>query len=239
MLKAGKNIAPFVLMLWFGYTSAQTVENLTYKVGGSGITITYDLLGDPGELFNITIYSSADNFAQPLSSVKGDVGINISPGNGKTVEWDAKNDLGNFKGNLSLTIKAELIPFVEFTNITAKRKLKKGTSNEITWSGGPGGSIRLELYDGSSKVSDLSNTVNSGRYTWVIPKKFDSGKTFRIRASSGDRASFSPEFQISGKIPIWMIAIPVVVVGGVVALLAGRDNGGKDKNNISDPLLPN
>lgn len=240
MNKVGQKIIPVILMFWFSYTAAQTVENVTYKVEGGSITITYDIIGDVGEFYFITIYSSADNFNQPIISVVGDVGRDISPGRGKSVKWDAKKDLGDYKGRLSLTVRAELIAFIEFSNITAKQKFKKGTSNEITWTGGPRGNIKLELYDRSNKVAEITNTVNTGRFTWVIPKKFESGKTFKIRASSGDRASFSPEFQISGKMPIWMIAIPVVVIGGVIALLAGGDNGGMEKGDkILDPLLPN
>ena len=237
MNKISQKIIPVILMFWFSYTTAQTVENVTRKVEGGSITITYDLIGVVGELYFISIYSSADNFNRPIISVEGDVGSDITPGRGKSVKWDAKKDLGDYKGSLRLSVRAELLVFIEFSNIYAKQKFKKGTSNEITWTGGPRENIKLEIYDGSIKVTDLTNTVNSGRFTWVIPKKFKSGKAYKIRASSGDRASFSPEFQISGKIPIWMIAVPIVVVGVVVVIL--MQDRTEPLQAIPDPILPN
>jgi len=230
-------ILPLLLVFAFSLSYSQTIENLTYKVEGNQIRISYDLIGDAGELYEVTIYSSADNFTDPITSANGDIGQDVSPGRGKTVMWDAKSDLGEFRGSLSLNVKAELITFVNFLSIAEGQKIKKGSNYEILWEGGPRGNIKLELYNGATKVSDLGETINSGKYTWAIPKSAESGKTFRIRASSGERAAFSPEFKISGKVPVWMIAAPVAAVGAVVAviLLTKKD----DPVPIADPILPN
>jgi hypothetical protein len=243
MRKFITRIVPIILVFFTSIGYSQTIENLTYKVEGNQIRISYDLIGDAGELYEVTIYSSADNFTDPITSANGDIGPDVSPGRGKVVMWDAKSDLGEYRGSLSLNVKAELITFVNFKSIAEGQKIKKGTNFEILWEGGPQGNIKLELYNGTTKVSDLGETINSGKYTWALSKSAESGKTFRIRASSGERAAFSPQFKISGKMPIWMIAAPVVVVGGVAAIVAGGGGGGGGGDNpenepISDPLLP-
>ena len=77
-------------------SKAQNIENLVFRLEGTDIIINYDLLGEVEESYFITVFSSHNEFSAPIQFVEGDVGENIYPGTGKTVTWDARQELGGF-----------------------------------------------------------------------------------------------------------------------------------------------
>ncbi len=236
--------APVSIILLFILISTQeiygqAIENLGYKVAGTKVTITYDLPGDTTRWYNVEVFSSYDGFTEALHYVRGDAGKNIIPGYEKTILWDAKQELGRFKGNISLRVKATYIPFIEFTNIGSK--FRRGRDYDITWTGGPeDGKVTFELYEGETKISRLGGVANTGVWNWDISKKAKTGKYYRIRAFNDRRSEFSSLFRISPKIPWAIKALPLLVAGGVVAaILVSNPPGDKPADNqIVDPFLP-
>ncbi|GAB4406014.1 MAG: hypothetical protein OHK0039_07420 [Bacteroidia bacterium] len=70
---------------------AQLVQNVTAKVVGDYVEVTYDLPGDGSSLYEVKIYSSYDNYRDPLVHVQGDVGPRIQSGYRKSIRWDYRN----------------------------------------------------------------------------------------------------------------------------------------------------
>jgi len=236
--------APISIILLFILISTQemygqAIENLGYKVAGTKVTITYDLPGDTTRWYNVEVFSSYDGFTEALYYVNGDVGKNIIPGFGKIIVWDAKEELGRFKGNISLRVKTTYIPFIKFTNIGSK--FRRGKDYDLTWTGGPeGGRVRFELYEGDTRISRLGEADNTGLWNWDISKNTKTGKYYRIRAFNDRRSEFSSLFRISPKIPWAIKALPLLAAGGVVAaiLMQQPEESPPAGNEIVDPFLP-
>ena len=99
--------------------NAQQIENLVFRQEGVNIIVTYDLIGNTENIYAITVFSSHNNFSTPIKLVTGDAGAEISPGTRKMVTWDARRELGEYKGNLRIRIHAKLIPIIEFENVSS------------------------------------------------------------------------------------------------------------------------
>ena len=75
------------------YCFSQKLENLKAEVTGEKIIVTYDITGSqPDDSYNISLYSSQDKYAAPLTRVTGDVGKKIKEGKNKKIEWDAPSE---------------------------------------------------------------------------------------------------------------------------------------------------
>ena len=220
---------------------SQNVQNFSYKIVSTKVEVSYDLVGEVNDVFNIALFSSIDDFQRPLQQVSGDVGENIQSGTGKFIIWDARQELGDFKGNISLRLKTTLIPFIAFTNLTSRTRFRRGKRYELTWTGGTGSeNIQFELYKGQTKIEDIQTVPNNGKWDWDIPKDLKSGKGYKIKTTSGGRAGFSPVFRISPKIPLVLKALPIALVGGVVYIIISSGSIGDtpENNDIADPFLP-
>src|SRR4051812_7433467 len=94
---------PFLLLLCFCYPAvAQKLTNVraTIDSATNTVNILYDLQGAmEGQLYQVNLYSSHNNFSSPLSFVNGDVGDGITPGTDKQIVWQPK-ELLNFNGQL-------------------------------------------------------------------------------------------------------------------------------------------
>ena len=170
--------------------------------------------------------------------VEGDVGLDQRPGRGKKIIWRAKEELGEFKGNLSLRLRAAFIPLLEF-DIEPGSKFKRGKVYDISWRfGSEITPIKIELYRGSSKVLDLIPQTEENTYNWEVPKALDLADGYYLRATADGREAKSKPFTISRKVPLAAFIIPgAILVGGVTYLIisAGSDTG----SEIPDPILPN
>lgn len=87
----------FYLLLFFffniHFVAAQRVNNVRAQAKGNIVMINYDLLGTiSGQIYNVTVYSSHNGMAEPLTQVRGDIGPDIKPGQNKSIEWGAKKN---------------------------------------------------------------------------------------------------------------------------------------------------
>ena len=224
-------------------TTAQEIENLFFRIEGSNVIITYDLKGEPEQLFRIEVFSSHNNYSTKLIQVSGDAGENIAPGRAKSVTWDAAAELGNYDGSIELEVRGYIMPqFLEFTNIYSGSSFKRGKTNTILWNSIVSDlKIKLELHQAGEKISELGNIPNNGRYSWSIPKDRKPGKNFKLIAISSNNQASSVSFKISPKIPIILKILPLAVIGGLVAVIVSSGGGPEPPNGnekITDPKRP-
>lgn len=213
---------------------AQQIENLAFRQDGGNIIITYDLIGNAENIYLITVFSSHDNFSTPIESVMGDVGVEISPGTGKTITWDARQELGKYKGNIQFKIHVKLTPIIEFENLSAS--FRRGKSYQVTWKTGiSANSIQFLLYRGNELTSDLGQILNTGNWNWTVPKKQKVGKGFRFKAIVLNKTAYSADFRVSRKIPLLLKILPIAGgLGGLAVILLSGDK----KEPIPLPPLP-
>src|SRR5688500_3484254 len=89
---------------------AQSLQNIHASFQDGKVLISYDLTGgNPQQKYNLNLYGSHNNYRYALSSVKGDVGTNISGGIGKRIEWNAAEKLAVFSGEITFKIKGEAV----------------------------------------------------------------------------------------------------------------------------------
>lgn len=218
---------------------SQDISNFSYKLVGEKIEISYNLSGQSSDRYKVELFNSLDNYTAAMKFVSGDVGDEIIPGKNKKIVWEAKKELGEFKGGLALRLKTEFIPFINF-NIPQGDKFIMGKENIITWQGSATSDLKLELYRNQKKIADIGKVKDGNQYNWNPPKKsFEKGSSYSIKGTANGRTAISKQFTLKNKLPIYVLVIPVVVVGGVVAILSGgSDSKTTEDNTIPEPLGP-
>lgn len=207
-----------LLFLLPNYIFSQKIENLKTEALGDNIVITYDIQGgDPGDFFNITIYSSHNNFNSPITKVSGDVGVNLKEGKGKRIQWEAKSELGNYKGSLTIEIEVKVVAPLSLK--TQLAHVKRGKAIQLVWRGGDQNQkIKIELLKDGNVEGTIGTIANSGAYTWSVPAKQKTGKDYMLRLNGGKETTTSLAFAVHPKVPGWIkFGIPVAL--GIVAVL--------------------
>jgi hypothetical protein len=238
----------FCLLLISTLALAQKVSVKRVEIAGDKIIVHYDLEdSNPNNEYQIALYSSQSNFGTALTKVKGDVGNEVKPGTDRKIEWSIREELGPYKGRISLEVRGkQFVTVAKFTNITSATKMKRGKSHTITWKPGSVNPINIEFLNGGQQISVQLNQPNSGTYTLFIPKSQSKGKGYIVRITdtknTQDIATSLP-FAVTPKIPLLLKALPILALGGVAAaVLAGGGGGGETpaNNDIElPPALPN
>ena len=229
-----------VLFITF-VTSAQKVVIKKIELAGEKIIVNYDLEdSNPQNEYKLDLFASKDNFATPLAKVAGDVGLEVKPGFNKKIEWSVREELGGYKGRITLEIRGKVyIPFVKLLNFNPSASYKKGKSYNLSLKAGNTNPIHVELYKGSQRISGEMNHPNNGAYTLTIPSGSKPGKDYRIKitdSKSSEDLIYSPFFQVKPKVPFLLkVALPVLAVGGAVAAFGG---GGGSEGDSDIPLPP-
>ena len=218
---------------------SQKLENLIAVTQGEKIIITYDISSShPGDRYDIALYASSNNFSSPLQQVRGDVGRGQPEGKGKRIEWDAKSELGSYKGELSFEVRAEVIAALELKHeiISAKR----GKSVQLDWRGGSKNQdVKIELLKEGAAQGVVGTVENNGTYNWTIASSEKTGSGFQLRFVNGKEIVTTQPFSIKHKIPMLVKVLPLVAVGVIVALSGGSkgttDTTTKDSNLEAPP----
>ena len=232
------------------WVHAQDLEIKSVSVKGNDVIVNYDLLDDDlSHKYTLRLYSSQDNFVQPLTAVEGDVGIDQSVGGNKQVIWHVKDELGeDFKGDVSLELKGKLyIPFVTLNNFEDITSMKKSRPYNLTWAAGRGSSVlTFDLFNGKDEVvHTYTNIANVGEYRLELPKDVKPGKNYRFRITdqrNKEDVVFTPYFTIRRKVPLAAKVALVGLAGSGVALLGGQGGsevGAGEVPLLPDPILPN
>lgn len=233
-----------VLMLLTGYTvGAQQVSVKKVEIAGQKIIVHYDLEdANPNNEYQIFLYSSQNSFATALTKVSGDVGNEVKPGHDRKIVWDVTNEIGPYRGKLSLEVRGSLYaPFVKLQHFDLDKKYKRGKSYELLWKPNSSNPINIELFKGEQRVDGVMNQPNNGSAVFEIPSKVKPGKDFRIRFTdtrSRDEIIYTGYFHVTPKIPMLIKVLPILGIGGAAAFLAGDDGGNKGGGDNDEIKVP-
>lgn len=203
----------------------------------------------PNERYRIQLYSSHDNYTQPLQYVSGaiEAGELTSTTENLQLIWDAQKELKNFQGNVQLEIRGT-VTYVPVHTDNQPIKAKHDKSTTISWDGGePQNQIRIELIKSGQVIQSLGQVSNSGRYNWVVPDDVPKGAGYSIRLSNVDNPGESTEttaFKVGGKVGLAVKLLPVaalVVGGGIYAITSidpSSDGNEQNENGLAKPANP-
>lgn len=219
---------PLLLVFLFAsfHLYAQRLENIRAEAinGGERVVITYDLVGaNPDQKYKVNVYSSHNNYSTSLSQVSGDLN-DVTPGTGKRIEWNARGEMVEYSGDITFELRAD--PVSMPLTVRTPMGAKLGKNLTINYSGvAPGETVKLDLIKSGVVVNQVGTTTDPSKYTWSVPADVDKGSDYQIRLTSGTRTTTSGTFSVKSKIkPIWyLVPAGVVVVGVVVAVIAGKD----------------
>lgn len=214
---------------------AQKLSVNRVELSGDDIIVHFALLDSlAGRTYSVNLYSSRDNFVNPLTHVTGDMGMDIKPGVERKVVWNAKQELGaSFDAKIAIELRAKVyIPFLSFDSFN---KIKRGKPTQITWRGGtPQHILNFELWRKGGRVLTIPNVPNAGHTKLEIPASVKRGKgyTFKIVESRNkDLAIQTQPFAVNSKVPFLIKVLPVLAGGTAIYFLSG----GKDKE-IPGPI---
>lgn len=236
-------------LLGFATTNllAQKATIKRVDLAGDKIIVFYDLEdSNASNEYSLSLYSSRDNFSASLKNVKGDIGSEVKPGTNKKVEWNIREEIGNYKGNISLELRGKVyLPFVRIQNFDTKKSYKRGKSYDINWKPGNANPVHIELLKGNARIQGDLNNPNNGQYLLSLPSKATPGKDYRLRITDSKNSSeviYTDYFKVKPKVPFLLKALPVVAVGGILAVLLGGNKtttgGGGTGNTGSEISLP-
>ena len=219
------------VLTFFVITIAKTQEldsvSMTFENGL--VVVRYDFLkGEDGENYELYLYGSHDNFVEPLQYTTGNVGKKIRLGPGKIIYWDAKKELGVFKGDFSLKIKGtKYVPFVSYENISIDLKIKRGETFIIKWIPSTKASnVLLKIQRYGVPISEPLIVENSGIFSWDIPANMKAGKGYTVQILNTEnllKEETSVSFSVRRKVPLAYKIIPALVVVGIGAYLFTKD----------------
>lgn len=231
-------------ILFFNTTYGQEIEITNVLQAGDKIQIQYNLIDDRiDRSYSVNLFTSKDNFIQPMNLVNGDVGIDISVGNNKLLIWDAKAELGaDFDGNLSLELKGNYyVPFITVDGITNGMEFKRTKNHDLIWAGGRGDNVlNFELYRGENLVKSFEEKPNIGNTTLFFPR-VKPGDDYKLRISdtkNRDEVVFTNKFTIKRKYPLGAQLGAAFIIGAGVGFLI-KSLIPEKENIISVPPLPN
>ncbi len=238
-----RRILSFCLSLCFIGTFAQTVTISKVELAGDKIIVYYKLENsNPSTNFLLNLYGSNDNFAAPLAKVTGDIGSEVKPGLNRKVEWNIRQEYGNYKGKLALELRGKVyVPFVKLQNFMVAASYKRGKIHDVLWTPGNSDPVNVELFKGNERVQGSMSQPNNGAFGLNIPGNTKTGSDYRLKISSAknnEEIIYSPYFKIKPKIPFVLKAlVPLALAGGSIVLLGGA-GAKKEPTNSTSQTLP-
>jgi len=222
---------------------SQEVNISKIELAGPDVIIHYNLIDDNiGRKYALHLYSSLDDFIQPLNLVEGDIDIDIAVGGNKKVIWHAKEEMGeDYSGDIGLELKGTVyIPFISMDGFDDIGTFKRGKDYKLVWSGGRGDNVlNFELYRGENKIHTFEERPNVGNTSLAFPSSVKPGKNYKLKISdtrNRDEVVYTGSFQVKRKIPLGIKLGISFVVGGAAGYLISKA-GSKDKY-IPLPILP-
>lgn len=223
----------------------QTVTIKNIELAGQKVIVHYDLEdSNPNNEYSLGLYASRDNFSTALLRVTGDIGTEITPGTDKKVIWNVAEELGNYKGRLSLELRGKVFtPIVKLQQFDIDKKYKRGKSYPLKWKPGNSNPVNIELFKGGQRISGEVNHPNSGSSLLSIPSDAAKGDDYRLKITdtkNPDGIIYSGTFSVVPKIPMLLkVLVPVALVGGAAAALSGGSGGNENpQQNATEIPLP-
>ncbi|MEP0984564.1 hypothetical protein [Ekhidna sp.] len=216
-MKVIQLIGLFTLLPYLALSQEVQITNIQMK--GQDMIINYNLIDERiDRSYSMHLYTSLDNFIQPVEKVSGDVGVDISVGANKTIVWNVKDELETFNDGIKVEIKGQVyVPFIELDGVEEGMILKRGKITDIRWTGGRGDNIlNVDLYQGDKLVRGLGELPNTGDAMLKIPNNIPPGKNYRYKISderNRDEVVFSPTFEVKRKFPLLIKAGSGITLG--------------------------
>jgi hypothetical protein len=230
----------FSFVAIFG-THGQELDSVVITLENDMVVVRYDFLdGEPGHVYELYLFSSHDNFQKPLQLTTGDIGKGIQIGAGKIIYWNAKQELGNFKGDISLKIKGDIYtPMIRYLNVYDNMKLKQGSIFDLQWkSNDKSDKVLLKIQRHGVPVTDPLVVDNNGSFSWIIPKDVKAGKGYSVQIADTNnllREETSNTFSIKRKVSLgYKVIPPILVAGGVAAIFLLKSD---PEGEIPEPPL--
>jgi hypothetical protein len=220
-------IAGCIYLIQFTSSSlAQSLELKALELKEGKMELHYDLLDSLEDRFySIRLYSSADEYLNPLTKITGDVGLEVKPGKDKVVTWALRDELSpEFNGKVAVELRAKIfVPFINTESINQYRVYKRKRKYNLTWKGGtPQNILNFDLYHNEQKITSFPNLANVGHHELELPAHVKPGKNYRFRISDAknkDEVVYTNTFKIKRKVPLAMKLIPGLMGGSAIYLL--------------------
>ena len=223
-----KAIKKFILLtLVAGGIQQITAQEFTIKqveLGSDGVIIFYDLKDTTrNRLYSVNVFTSRDNFLNPLLKVKGDAGLEVKPGLNRRIIWDTKEFGPTFRGDVEIEIRGKVyIPFVRFNNLY--KSIKRAKATTLTWTGGTRQNIlNFSLYNNDDElVTVIPNVANAGSYDITIPKSVKPGSAYYFIVSDSknkDQMMKTSSFDVKRKVKLIYKILPGLLIGGAIYFL--------------------
>jgi hypothetical protein len=208
------------------HTVAQELNVKRIELEHENVYLIYDLQDTTrGRYYTINVYSSMDNFINPLKSISGDWGLEVLPGNNRKLVINAKEEFGaDLNEKLAFELRAKVyIPFIRLEGFNHFQKFKRVKHYDVHWTGGRSRNIlNFELYKGEKKIHTFSGIANQGKYSLLFPANTKPGKNYHFRITDSknkDEIVITRTFAIRRKVPLIFKAVPAVTAGVVLYIL--------------------
>ncbi|MEO9966924.1 MAG: hypothetical protein ABJF11_14095 [Reichenbachiella sp.] len=225
---------------------AQTIQITNIEFDQNKVHLTYNLEDSIiGRYYTIRLYSSEDNFLNPMQQVSKEVGMEIKPGYSKVLTWDAGKELGSsFNGKVALELRGRVfIPFINMEGFEDIQTLKRKRDYNIIWTGGrPQNILNFNLYKGDKKVQTFANIANVGHYKLHLPTHTKPGKDYRFVVAdtkNTDEVIRTAVFRVKRKVPLVLKIVPAAILSGAILYFASQSSSSNTEFSIPDPILPN
>lgn len=207
----------------------------------SEVTIFYDLedTGQPTPYF-IQVFSSTNNFTNPLVNVRGDVGIGIVAGINRKIIWNMRSDLGDsFIGDIQLEVRGKVyVPFIRLNQLGHNNTIKRAVKTKLAWTGETNNKeLVFDLYLNSERIQSIPSIPNNGNATISLSSKVKAGHGYYFKVSevgNPEHVIQTDVFAIKKRFPLIVKLAPAAVVAVVIILLLPDKPGA----SVGSPLPP-
>jgi len=167
---------------------------------GTVVPITWSYTGDPGEnaiieLYNGSMLSSTITSSTSLSAGSYNWTIPSSQAFGSNYTIKVTSTTNSAISDTSDGPFTITETSITVTSPNGGETLVRGAVVPITWSysGNPGASVKIELYNGTSLSSTItsSTSLSAGSYNWTIPSSQAFGSNYTIKVTSTSNSAIS------------------------------------------------
>lgn len=178
---------------------AVEIKNAIIKQEGDTLTLTYNLLGKPGEKnasIKTALVIGGERYTPDKLSIKGDFGGNIAVGLRKKIVWNTIKDMpAGYQGDLTWEIDADAELYDPFNMYSKKTKVKppliaenyiSDPNSKLTWYRYPSKLKKTGcVEDANTMVARLNNANLGGYNDWRIPKKAEIESLVKLANAYG------------------------------------------------------
>ncbi|PIB36343.1 hypothetical protein BFP72_13530 [Reichenbachiella sp. 5M10] len=224
----------------------QSLENVQVQVDGDDINVSFDLVYKTSlqEKYDIEIYSSRDNYTEPLKIKEGELKDVPALNRRHTFILDGMENFAEFKGEIDFQIIATMVysPVI-IDRPFESQSYKRGRMVEVKWHGGiENETFAVELFKNGVKMETLEENNQYGSYNWAMSSKQKKGKyQFAIQSEKNmQNKVLTPEFKVKSKVPFIVKALPVLAAGAAAYFIlnSGGESGGSGGGTESLPNPP-